>query len=191
MRHRSLRSRGRTCSSLPPINRCLLARNTSARDRRAARVMARKRMALSHAGPAEQGRRCPARIHAVLARVGHCSPFSDRHGRPLSVERSTRTGHKFEAKTQAKFRASIAVKTALLFLQASLRRRTRRRCVAQNLGGNGWPSAAIGSILSKSVDRDRPQYPVRKSTPFCGRALRSVLAVPACDEARAAPTAWC
>jgi len=41
-------------------------------------------------------------------------------------------------------------------------------------------------ILSKSVGGDRPQYPVAKSTRFWRRAVRSVLAMPAGDEARAA-----
>jgi hypothetical protein len=54
----------------------------------------------------------------------------------------------------------------------------------------GWPSAAIMPILLKSVGppslklrRDKPQYPVRKSTRFsCGDAA-AVPAMPADDEA--------
>jgi hypothetical protein len=54
----------------------------------------------------------------------------------------------------------------------------------------GWPSAAIVPILLKSVGppslklrRDKPQYPVRKSTCFsCGDVV-AVLAMLADDEA--------
>jgi hypothetical protein len=38
-------------------------------------------------------------------------------------------------------------------------------------------------ILSKSVGGDKPQYPVAKSTRFRRCAVRSVLAMPAGDEA--------
>jgi hypothetical protein len=61
-------------------------------------------------------------------------------------------------------------------------------CAAWNLVGSGWPSAAMMPILSKSVGGDRPQYPVAKSTRFWRRAVRSVLAMTAGDEARAATT---
>jgi hypothetical protein len=47
----------------------------------------------------------------------------------------------------------------------------------------GWPSATIVPNLLKSVGRDRPQYPVRKSTCFsCGDVV-AVLAMLADDEA--------
>jgi hypothetical protein len=47
----------------------------------------------------------------------------------------------------------------------------------------GWRLAPIVPILLKSVGRDKPQYPVRKSTRFsCGDAV-AVLTVLADDEA--------